>query len=235
MAQLAHARFQRIHPDGTPIGAPIEAKINPTEITFSKNAQFAEVGIPGLDSPILQFVRGQTETLSFDLFFDTTDAGMDGSVEPVTKHTDRVYELVKIDGELHAPPVVLFSWGDGGFPGSLIDDDLASQRRKQRFQCVVDSVKQRFTLFSPSGVPLRATVSVSLKEYKTLQQQAQQLNLRSPDHTRAYVYQAGERLDRLAWKFYGKASEWRRIAEANNIDDPLTIQPGAVLELPPIQ
>ena len=37
--------------------------------------QFAEVAIPGLDAPIIQFVRGQSETLTLDLFFDSTEKG----------------------------------------------------------------------------------------------------------------------------------------------------------------
>ena len=64
-----------------------EAAYNPTEYTFSKTAQFAEHPIPGLDSPVLQFVRGQAETVSLDLFFDTSDDGMGRNATPVTKQT----------------------------------------------------------------------------------------------------------------------------------------------------
>ena len=39
---------------------------------IAKGAQIAEIAIPGIDSPILQFVRGQTQTLTLELFFDTT-------------------------------------------------------------------------------------------------------------------------------------------------------------------
>jgi hypothetical protein len=78
----------------------LHASFNPGEVTFTKGTQIASHDIPGLDSPVLQFVRGQNETLSFDLFFDTSDLGT-----PVTNETDAFYALVKMEGRTHAPPV----------------------------------------------------------------------------------------------------------------------------------
>ena len=49
-----------------------KVQFNPTEYTINKAVQIAEIAIPGLDEPILQFVRGQNEKLTMDLFFDTT-------------------------------------------------------------------------------------------------------------------------------------------------------------------
>ena len=60
---------------------------------------------------------------------------------------------------------------------------------------MVESVRQRFTMFSTQGMPLRATLTVSLREYKTLDKQLQQLQLMSPDHTRTHVVQRGETLN----------------------------------------
>ena len=40
----------------------IPVQFNPTEYTLAKGAQIAEIAIPGIDSPILQFVRGQTRS-----------------------------------------------------------------------------------------------------------------------------------------------------------------------------
>ena len=59
-------------------GLPPEfhVQFNPTDLTFAKGANFAEIAIPGLDSPVLQFVAGQNEKLTVELFFDTTDRGM---------------------------------------------------------------------------------------------------------------------------------------------------------------
>ncbi|MFQ5812406.1 MAG: LysM peptidoglycan-binding domain-containing protein [Anaerolineae bacterium] len=231
------AQFQRLTPDGTPDGDPVPVQYNPTEYTLNKGVQIAEVAIPGLDSPILQFVRGQNETLSLDLFFDTTDQGMGEGATSVTTKTDKLYRLIKMDSDTHAPPVLLFSWGQE-FPGRRTygRSEGTSSQNQQRFgfKCIVESVRQRYTLFSPEGVPLRATLTVTLREYKTLAEQIQELNPHSGDHTRAHVVQRGETLTRIAGEAYGDPAAWRRIAEFNAIADPLALRPGTILEIPPI-
>src|SRR5678815_3162330 len=73
-----------------------DVQFNPTEFSLDKGAQIAEIAIPGLDSPVLQFVRGQNEKLSVDLFFDTSDQGTGAGARSVTTLTDPVYALVKI-------------------------------------------------------------------------------------------------------------------------------------------
>jgi hypothetical protein len=231
MGMTLKAQFQRVDTtSNTLTGDPVVVTFNPTEYTLTKGAQIAEISISGLYSPILQFVRGQTETMSLDLFFDSTDGGMDENATSVTEQTDPFYQLIKIDGTLHAPPVVFFSWGPE-FPGNRDYDSTGSQLR-YGFQCLVESVRQRFTLFSPLGVPLRATLTVSLKEYKTLTEQLNELNLNSPDHTQAHVVQQGETLAQIAADVYNDPTQWRAIATENSILDPLNLTPGLLLQIP---
>jgi nucleoid-associated protein YgaU len=220
---VALARFQRLPNPGAESGPSIEVQFNPTEYTLTKAAQLSEIPIPGLDQPLLQFVRGQTETLALDLFFDSTEKGTGAGATPVTEKTNRFYDLVKIDSEAHAPPVLLFSWGGTAFPG---------RRERNVFKCVVASIRQQFTYFNPSGVPLRAKLTVELREYKTLADQIRQLNLRSADHTKAHALVEGETLSSVAYGAYGDPGAWRRIADANGIDDPLAVRPGTILRVP---
>src|SRR5688572_9707058 len=102
-----------------------KVQFNPTELSFSKTAQMAEIAIPGLDGPVLQFIRGGAETMTLELFFDTTDKGMGKESESVTKYVDEFYALVKQNPQLHAPPRCLFSWGQppgGSPPGAKADE-----------------------------------------------------------------------------------------------------------------
>jgi nucleoid-associated protein YgaU len=234
MANPLRARFHRLKPDGQREEPPLEVLYNPTEYTLEKAVEIAEAQIPGLDAPVLQFVRGQNETLTLSLFFDTTEKGMGSDARPVTEETDKFYALVKVDGSLHAPPICYFSWGGGEFAGSHLEGPFANQRRENGFRCVVQSIKQQFTLFSSEGVPLRATLTVTLKEYKTLRDQLAELNLLSSDHTRSHIVQQRETLAQIAGKRYGDSGLWRQIAEGNGLDDPLAIEPGMLLDLPPI-
>lgn len=230
MQQLQKAMLVATYHDGMQELIPVQ--FNPTEFSFDKSAQFAEIAIPGLDAPLVQFVRGQSEKLTMDLFFDTTDQGMGPGATSVTTLTDQIYGLLKIEPDGHAPPICSFQW-HRHFPGSDLSATLGNQRRSE-FKCVLDSVKQKFTLFSPEGVPLRATLSVSFREYKTLDEQLSQLNLNSPDRTQGHILQSGETLASVSAQCYRTPAEWRRIAAQNGINDPRRLNPGTILQVPPI-
>ncbi|MGH8066282.1 MAG: CIS tube protein [Candidatus Entotheonellia bacterium] len=244
MEQLMKATLwvtRRSPQEGTNNPEEIPVQFNPTEFTLDKSAQIAEIPIPGLDAPLQQFVRGQAEKLTLDLFFDTTDQGMGDDAVSVTTQTDRIYQLIKIEptrGEpptRHAPPICTLVW-NAQFPGNAIGgptgDGVGNQKRNG-FQCIVESVKQKFTLFSPKGVPLRATLTVTLREYKTLQEQLDHLGLGTP-RTRSHVVQQGETLSSLAAQSYGRPGEWRSIADANDIEDPRRMAVGTFLTIPSV-
>src|SRR6202020_916941 len=107
-------------------------------------------------------------------------------------------------------------------------------QQRYGFKCIVESVRQRFTLFSPQGTPLRATLTVQLKEYKTLAEQIAEINAQSQDHSHAHLVQAGETLAQIAANVLGDPTQWRAIATANNILDPLNLQPAKMLAIPPL-
>jgi nucleoid-associated protein YgaU len=224
-------------------------QFNPTDLTFNKTAQFAEIAIPGLDAPVLQFIRGGTETLSVELFFDTTDEGMAQKAKSVTTLIDRFYQLVKQNPNTHAPPKCRFTWGQpaaesdnaGEVERTLEIDTMQESLKLVKavsqtptwFTCVVESIDRKFLLFSPEGIPLRARLTIKLREYQTVEQMVARLN--SADHTKARVFKRKERLDQLSATEYETPAEWRRIAEENEIDNPLKIVPGTILRLPPMR
>lgn len=213
-----------IRVDPADLSAKLQAfytvQFNPSEYTLAKGAQIAEIAIPGIDSPILQFVRGQNEKLTLELFFDTTEVGMGESpVRDVRQLTDPVYELVKMQGRTHAPPRVMFVWGTGLW-----------------FRAIVESIQAKFTVFNPQGIPLRATLAVTFREYKTLEEQISELNLQSSDHSKEHLVQTGDTLSRIAFEEYGDSSKWRFIAEEKSnaavLSNPRKLRPGTRLLVP---
>jgi nucleoid-associated protein YgaU len=210
-----------------------EVQYNPTEFSLDKSVQLAEIAIPGLDSPLLQFVRGQVEKFTVDLFFDTTEEGTGTGATSVTRLTDPIYSLTKIEPAGHAPPIVTFVW-NAAFPGVDMPPAVGNQRRNA-FQGIVESCRQKFTFFSPEGVPLRATLTLALREYKTLDDQLSQLNLSSPDRTHAHMTKEGDTLSRISSRYYLRPGDWRSIAESNDIDDPRRLDPGVLLTVPSIR
>ena len=221
------AKGERLESQTT--GKPLEVQFNPTEYSLSTGNQFAEIAIPGLDSPVLQFVRGNSEKITLELFFDTTDDGTGSKAKSVTEKTDPFYRFVKIDPKSHAPAVYRLTWGKN-FPNTSASYD---GKAINVFDCVVESVDRKFTLFNSDGVPLRATITLKLKQYKTLEEQLKELNLQSSDHTRVHIVRQGETLPQIAYAAYEDPSQWRLIADHNRLLNPRKLAPGTVLELPP--
>ena len=123
------------------IGPEFEVLYNPERYTLNKGVQYAEINIPGLDSPVLQFVRGQNEKITVELFYDTTERGMVGNVTDVRTETVKIYDLLKILPSTHAPRAASCSGGRG-------DSSSRSAPRSSRGACWRASARS-----SASSVP----------------------------------------------------------------------------------
>ena len=146
-----------------------------------------------------------------ELFFDTYEQR-----EDVRRHTNRIYELLDVDPKSHRPPVVKFAWG--GFS----------------FRCMVERVSGRFTLFLDSGVPVRATLTVSFKQYVDPAESPKAPKTESSDHVKTYIVKLGDSLSSIAAAEYGDPTAWRPIAAGNAIDNPRLLEPGRRIVIPPL-
>jgi nucleoid-associated protein YgaU len=83
-------------------------------------------------------------------------------------------------------------------------------------------------------MPLRATLSITLREYKTLEEQVWELKLESADHSKQHVVQRGDTYSKIAAREYGDPALWRVIADANpDQASPRNLAPGTILLIPP--
>src|ERR1051326_8590658 len=139
----------------------IEVQYNPTEYSIDTQVTIGEVAIPGIEMPLQQFVRGNAEKLTLDLFFDTTEHGTGKGAVSVTTETDKIYQLIKIEPKRHAPPILTFVWSDS-FPGSSVGGAPGAvaaggggrgrgQRRRVRARRRLGLARQS----APQRVPLR--------------------------------------------------------------------------------
>jgi nucleoid-associated protein YgaU len=144
--------------------------------------------------------------------------------EDVRNYTRKISSLMDVDPGLHSPPIVQFIWGPPiGSPENL------------QFTGTIEKVSQKFTYFLDDGTPVRATLNITIKEYKTVRDQLAEIGRQSPDRTKRRVFKDGESLWCYAAEEYGDAAEWRAIADQNKLDNPRLIEPGAEIELPPLE
>jgi hypothetical protein len=201
-------------------GERIEVLFNPNEYSLNKDMNFAQAAVPGLSGPLLQFVHGNLRTLEMELVFDSLEQHrhssrtVNAARSDVRKMTQKVVDLMAINPETHAPPVVLFAWGGLSFTG------------------VLSRVNQRFTMFLDTGVPVRARLQVTFQEWKTALQEAKEVRRQTSDYTRRYRLAQGETLSQVAAAVYRDPALWRPIAIANRIDDPRRVPVASVLTVP---
>jgi len=186
---------------------------NPEEYAINKDNNFAAQNIPGLGSPIVQFVNGNQRTLEVELFFDSYDTP-NIVKKDVREQTNRVADLMRIDSDLHAPPLLVVG--------------MASLQ----FRCVLSRANQRFIMFLPSGVPVRARMTCTFLEVLDPEQEAKAANLQSADFSKVHVVAGDETLSAIASRLYDDPKLWRPIAVANGIADPRSIRPGDALRVP---
>ncbi len=191
----------------------IPLRFNPTEYKLSKGNTFAEISIPGLESPPLQYVRGTPESLSLEALVDTSDTLQDVRATYVNKLRD----LMRPDDRLHAPPIVRFIWGE------------------PVFTAVLEKLDVTYQLFLPGGTPLRAKLDLTLKEYRRAAVQALERPGSSPTVEKSYVVRRGDTLASIAAGLYQQPGAWRELARANGITNPRDLRPGQVLTAPRLE
>lgn len=213
MAQeLAKAKVRVL--DGRNTGREFPVIFNPTEYNLEISNSFQEAAPPGLSNPIIQFVNGQTQVLTMDLLFDTYT---DGQGADVSQRTKEFAEMLAIDGTFHAPPRVEFIWGVFSF------------------KAVVEKLSQRFTMFLGNGTPVRATLNITFKQFRSLPEQLEQPRRNSADKTKLRTFTADDSLWHLAFREFGEPKYWRLIARHNRIENPFAIEPGDALVIPPLE
>jgi hypothetical protein len=200
----------------TVTGQRVPVLFNPEEYTVNRDNNFAQVAVPGLRGPLLQFVAGNMQTLDMELLVDSYEAhgNRNAAGDDVRSLTSQITNLMGIDPTTHAPPILLFTWG------SL------------SFTCVLAKASQRFIMFRPDGVPVRARLQVTFNEFINSETEARETKRETSDFSQEHVVRAGETLSSIAAAVYRDPAQWRPIAIANRIDRPQTLTVGARLIVP---
>jgi hypothetical protein len=231
---LEAARIYEADDDGNPVTGAYDimyCMFNPVSYKIKKSSKFEIKGLDENKNYNVSFDMTKIEPSLLtikELWFDTSEElDQNGRPRDVSEYTDMLIEYAETtagkyvdfktaDTAKAPPPKVAFQWGSFRFLG------------------VIESVKVKFTHFSPHGIPLRAKVSnLKLREFRHRKAYPRQNPSSGGGPTeRMWRVQAGERLDMIAARVYGDATQWRLIASHNQIIDPLALQPGQLLRIP---
>lgn len=211
----------------------VSCMFNPKEYTFSKQNSWTAKNRKGSDLARFEFANGLPTTLQMQLFFDTysnikSESLEGGTPKDVrTEYTEKIWKMMEVDTALPdlygkskhnkgRPPVVMFQWG-----------------ATWTFSAVITSIKERFTLFLPTGTPVRSTLDVTFQQIKDKHEHPN-TNPTSggTGGERIWIVSGGDTLAWIAHKEYGDATLWRVIADANKLTQVRQLIPGTILEIP---
>ncbi len=177
----------------------------------------------------MQFVGAGTTKLTLQIWFDVTGEAAGPGPQPtdVRKLTKDVAYFItpreKTKG-VFVPPVVSFEWGTF------------------RFEGIMDSLEESLEFFSGDGVPLRASMTLSLSQQRVeflsrdrggkgaVPPGAGGPGATPPGTQPLSAARAGDTVQGLA-AAAGSLSPWQVIAALNNIENPRLLVPGRLLDL----
>ncbi len=191
-------------------GKDVQCAFNPETYTVSKTNIWTVKPVQSDDTPKPEFGGGMPMVFTLQLLLDVS---LQGSGQSIKDQANTL--MVGFHGK--PPTPIKFSWGANTLP-----------------DCAPLSISIHYVLFAPNGDPTRAFVDLELLQFAPTAPpgQAQNPTTRGTAGLRSHIVQDGDSLHSIAYESYGDATRWRKIAEANGIDNPLRLGRGTSLTIP---
>ncbi len=197
----------------------LDCLFNPKDFSVTKANSWEAKAAPGQSAAKPTFGGGSPREMTLQLLFDATLLAPPVSVKDVSIRLFDAMKATKNEGgakNKSRPPTLTFRWGAFSFEG------------------VAKSLTVQFQLFRPDGDPIRADVKLALMQWNVEGTLGQNPTTRSSGALGSHVVHDGDSLASISHRVYGDPTQWRVIAEANGIDDPLRLRSGRVLSIPSV-
>lgn len=187
---------------------------NPSQLTINKSVNWNGLSVNGTNLQAKQFASGNAKTISIsNILFDTTVMGEMNVYEEYIEYLEQMTLVQQFEKELR-PPLLTLSWGKGNY----------------FFDCVLTTLNYDFTMFNKEGVPIRAMVNLTFEEIDLGTSTKKE---KSRKAMKSYTVKSDDTLQKIAQSELGSATQWKIIAVANGIDNPLDLPVGQQLQIPP--
>ncbi len=197
-----------------------ECRFNPTDFTVEKSNTISATAVKGKNVPKSEFGGGGARTLNLKLLFDVSESPTESLIprmEKLQKLMLVAEETANSKSKRGRPPRVQFKWGTYmGFPA------------------LITKLSIQYTLFREDGSPIRSVVTMGLQEFedKTDKPKQNPTSFTESGQKLRYI-RPHETLASLAWEEYQDPTQWRRIADANRMENPRDLSVGQVIVIPP--
>jgi len=209
-----------------------EVLLNPEKFSEKLEVQYEESQAIGATAADLKFKSILPQSLDLSFIFDSTGIlnkntsfGTNLLAETKTESVpDQLKRLKGVafdySGDIHQPKYLLLSWGESW--------------GKELFKGRMTTLNITYTLFSPGGVPIRATADATFK--KSLDKEAQEAlkKKNSPDLSHVRVVKDGDTLPFMTYKIYGDSKYFLEVARVNRITNFRSLEVGREIFFPPL-
>jgi len=202
-------------------GITFAVMVNPSELMHDHSITYNTQRTLGQVGSDAKFSAVDPDKLKFSITLDGTGvvppSSPGGAVKDVKTQLAGLNNVVyRYVASKHEPAHVRVLWGTIIFFGRM------------------KSMSVRYTLFKPSGDPLRAKVDMSFVGTMTKKEGELTANRSSPDLSHTVVAKAGDTLPLLCDRIYGDPSYYDEVARFNGLASFRHLQPGQRLHFPPL-
>lgn len=195
--------------------------LNPSEFSHERSICYNSKRVLGQTGSELKFSAVNPDKVTFSVLFDGTGVVPvpTGSTAPsdVEGQLDAMSKVIyTYNGQTHEPNHVQLLWGTLIFYGRL------------------QTISTQYTLFKPSGAPLRAKANLSFSGFLSKKEGELAANRSSPDLSHLVEVRAGDTLPLLCHRIYGDSSYYVKVAQFNGLRQFRRLTPGAKLHFPPL-
>jgi hypothetical protein len=210
---------------------PYIVPVNPEQYVLNYKIKYDVKPPSGSHGVQERFLASAPEELKLDWIIDGTNTiyGYKFSTDSARSVIEQIQHLKSVvydmSGEIHQPRFLkimglgIHQRGNG---------DVT-------FDAILTDLQITYTLFNPSGEPLRAKISATFLDYRENKRRVLEEDKKSPDLTHIRRVKDGEKLPLIVYEAYKDPTYHLEISKVNNLTNFRRLKVGEELVLPPIK
>ncbi len=200
----------------TKMVASFSALFNPSKYSIKYEIEYGKRKPHGTAHSAPSFSNIKPQQLSLEFLIDGTGVTTGKKEDVGKKIREFLQKVYEYDGNIHRNRYLRIIWGE------LI------------FDCILKSANITYTLFEPSGKPLRAKINAEFEGFVNDELRAKRENKQSPDVTHVLTVKGGQRLDTLTHSVYRTPDYYIDVARVNRLVSFRKLKEGDRLLFPPL-